>query len=83
MELKEELKMRLIEQLNLEGMTPADIADDTELFGDSLGLDSIDALEIIVLVDNYYGLNVSDPELGKKIFRSVNTLAEFIEESRN
>lgn len=78
MELIEELKEKLIEQLNLEEMKPADIADDAPLFGEGLGLDSIDALEIIVLLDSHYGINVSNPEEGKEIFYSVETLANFI-----
>lgn len=78
MTLKEELKVKLIEQLNLEEMTPADIADDAPLFGEGLGLDSIDALEIIVLLDTHYGINVANPEEGKAIFQSVDTLAAYI-----
>ena len=82
MELKEELKAKLIEQLNLEEVSPEDIADDAPLFGEGLGLDSIDALEIIVLLDNHYGISVSNPEEGKKIFQSIDSLAAHIEEHR-
>ncbi|SMD32179.1 acyl carrier protein [Reichenbachiella faecimaris] len=78
MTLKEELKVKLIEQLNLEELTPEDIADDAALFGAGLGLDSIDALEIIVLLDTHYGINVANPEEGKEIFQSVDTLASYI-----
>lgn len=78
MTLKEELKVKLIEQLNLEEMTPEDIADDAALFGEGLGLDSIDALEIIVLLDTHYGINVANPEEGREIFQSVDTLANYI-----
>lgn len=78
-ELKETLKANIIEQLNLEDLTPADIQDDAPLFGENgLGLDSIDALEFIVLLDSYYGIKVSDPNEGKEIFQSVNTLADYI-----
>lgn len=78
-DLKENLKAQIIEQLNLEDLTPADIQDDAPLFGDQgLGLDSIDALEFIVLLDSNYGIKISDPNEGKEIFRSVNTLADYI-----
>ncbi|WP_294670823.1 phosphopantetheine-binding protein [uncultured Fluviicola sp.] len=78
-DLKENLKAQIIEQLNLEDLTPADIQDDAPLFGDQgLGLDSIDALEFIVLLDSNYGIKISDPNEGKEIFQSVNTLADYI-----
>ncbi len=78
-DLKENLKAQIIEQLNLEDLTPADIRDDAPLFGDQgLGLDSIDALEFIVLLDSNYGIKISDPNEGKEIFQSVNTLADYI-----
>lgn len=82
MTLKDEIKAQLIEQLNLEDLTIADIEDDAPLFGDGLGLDSIDALELIVLLDTHFGIKVADPEQGKEIFTSVNTMAEFVEKNR-
>lgn len=81
-ELKEELKSKIIEQLNLEDVTVSEIADDEVLFGDGLGLDSIDALELIVMLDKDYGIKLTDPKDGKKIFESVNTMAAFIEANR-
>lgn len=79
-ELKEQLKAQIIEQLNLEDLTPADIADDLILFSEEgLGLDSIDALEFIVLLETHYGLKLTDPSQGKDVFKSVNSLVEFIE----
>jgi len=78
-DLKIKLKEQLIEHLNLEEFSVKDIADDLPLFGDGLGLDSIDALEIIVMLDNKFNIKISDPEEGAKIFQSVNTIAEFIE----
>ena len=81
-ELKAELKSKIIEQLNLEDVTVAEIADDEVLFGDGLGLDSIDALELIVMLDKDYGIKLTDPKDGKKIFESVNTMAAFIEANR-
>ena len=78
-DLKENLKAQIIEQLNLEDLTPADIQDDAPLFGDQgLVLDSIDALEFIVLLDSNYGIKIADPNEGKEIFQSVNTLAAYI-----
>ena len=78
-DLKENLKAQIIEQLNLEDLTPADIQDDAPLFGDQgLGLDSIDALEFIVLLDSNYGIKIADPNEGKEIFQSVKTLAAYI-----
>lgn len=82
-ELKENLKVQIIEQLNLEDLTPADIQDDTILFGDEgLGLDSIDALEFIVLLESNYGIKIADPSEGRDIFQSVNSLAAYIEKNR-
>lgn len=82
-DLKETLKAQIIEQLNLEDLTPADIQDDAPLFGnDGLGLDSIDALEFIVLLESYYDIKVADPNEGKEIFQSVNTLAAYIEKNQ-
>lgn len=81
-DLKEELKGKIIEVLNLEDISLADIQDDDALFGDGLGLDSIDALELIVLMDKAYGIKLSDPKQGKSIFQSVATMAEFIAANR-
>ena len=82
-ELKETLKAQIIEQLNLEDLTPADIANDAPLFGnDGLGLDSIDALEFIVLLESYYDIKVADPSEGKEIFHSVDSLAAYIEKNK-
>ena len=81
-ELKEELKAKIIDQLNLEDVSLADIADDDALFGDGLGLDSIDALELIVMLDKDYGIRLSDPKEGKKIFESVQVMADYIEAHR-
>lgn len=80
--LKLELKEKIIENLNLEDMTPADIENDDTLFGDGLGLDSIDALELIVMLDKDYGIKLSDPKQGKVIFESIDTMAKYISENR-
>ncbi|KJD33755.1 acyl carrier protein [Tamlana sedimentorum] len=80
--LKQELKESLVEQLNLEDITPAEIADDDMLFGDGLGLDSIDALELIVMLDKTYGIKLTDPKQGRAIFESINTMSAYIAEHR-
>lgn len=78
-QLIQELKDQLIEALNLEEITPGDIETDAPLFGDEgLGLDSIDALEIILILERNYGLRIENPAEGKQIFYSVRTLAEYI-----
>lgn len=81
--LKIELKEKIIENLNLEDLTVDDIQDNDTLFGDGLGLDSIDALELIVILDKDYGIKVSDPKKGKTIFESINSMAQFITDNRN
>ncbi len=78
----DKLKAEIIEVLNLEGMSPSDIDADAPLFGAALGLDSIDALELIVLLDKNYGVKVINPEEGKEIFESVNTMAHYIKSNR-
>ncbi|MGO1244073.1 MAG: phosphopantetheine-binding protein [Sphingobacterium sp.] len=81
-ELKEELKGKIIEVLNLEDVASTDIQDDDALFGEGLGLDSIDALELIVLMDKDYGIKLSDPKNGKAIFESITTMASYISQNR-
>ena len=78
----EELKQQIIEALNLEDITPSDIQDDAPLFGEGLGLDSIDALELFVLLDKQYGIKLKDKEEGTQVFRSVNSMAAYIEAHR-
>lgn len=73
-----ELKKKMIEVLNLEDMQPDDIDNDVPLFGEGLGLDSIDALELIVMMERSYGIKIKDPAAGKEIFKSVNTMADYI-----
>ncbi len=80
--LIEKLKTEIVTQLNLEHIKPADIGTDDPLFGDGLGLDSIDALELIVLLDQNYGLSIDDPEKGRTIFKSVRTMAEYIQANK-
>lgn len=81
-ELKNKLKKQIIEALNLEEITPEEIDDQEALFGEGLGLDSIDALELIVLLEKNYGIRLSDPKEGKAIFKNISTIAEFVEKNR-
>ena len=76
--LIQDLKEEIIEALNLEDMEPEDIDENEALFGDGLGLDSIDALELIVLLEKNYGIKIEDPKQGKDIFHSVKSMAEYI-----
>jgi acyl carrier protein len=80
--LMADLKEQIIEQLNLQDVKPEDIGDDQALFGEGLGLDSIDALELIVLLQQKYKVKLSNAEDGPRIFRSVRTIAGFIESSK-
>jgi acyl carrier protein len=81
-ELKLQLKKQIIEFLNLTDLTPEDIKDDAELFGEGLGLDSIDSLELIVLLNREYGITIKDPKEGRKVLIDVNTMADYIQEHR-
>jgi acyl carrier protein len=82
-QLVENLKTQIIEQLNLADLKPSDIDPNAPLFGDGLGLDSIDALELIVLLEKHYNLKIADPKDGKEIFFSINSLADFIIKNKN
>ncbi|HEY3861695.1 MAG TPA: phosphopantetheine-binding protein [Verrucomicrobiae bacterium] len=81
--LLNELKASIIESLRLENITPAQIADDSPLFGGGLGLDSIDALELVVMLEQKYGIVIKDIEEGRPAFKSVRTLADFIQARRS
>ena len=81
-ELILELKNRILEALKLEDMTPEDIDSDAPLFKDGLGLDSIDALELMLLLEKNYGIKLKSPAAGKDIFKSVRTMAEYVAANR-
>lgn len=81
-ELITNLKQQIIEALNLEEIGPEDIDSDAPLFNDGLGLDSIDALELVILLEREYGIRMEDPKAHKEVFTSVRTLAQFIEKNR-
>ncbi|MCH5716306.1 phosphopantetheine-binding protein [Niabella hibiscisoli] len=81
-ELIYQLKQQIIKQLNLSGKTPEDIGDDDPLFVEGLGLDSIDALELIVLLQQEYNIKLKNAEEGQTIFRSITTMADYILEQQ-
>ena len=81
-DLKLDLKKLVIKTANLEDMTPEEIVDAEPLFVEGLGLDSIDALELSVALELDYGINISDSEVAKAAFRSIDTLTQFVTENR-
>lgn len=81
-QIVKELKEHLVRELNLEDINPEDIETDAPLFGDGLGLDSIDALEIILILEKYYGVKLTNSAEAKPVFYSVATLAEYIVKNR-
>ena len=81
-ELILQLKNNIIQVLNLEDLTPAEIDNDAPLFGEGLGLDSIDALELIVMMEKEYGIKLKNPAEGQEIFKSINVMAQYISDHR-
>ncbi len=82
MTLNEQLKKLLIDELNLEEVTPDDIQDDMPLFGEGLGLDSLDAVELVVILEKHFGIQVKSLEEGRTAFQSINALAAYVQERR-
>ncbi|HOA37967.1 MAG TPA: phosphopantetheine-binding protein [Flavihumibacter sp.] len=81
-DFKRSLKLQIIESLNLQGMQPEEIDDAAPLFGDGLGLDSIDSLELIVLLERNYGIKIHDPREGRRVFESIDVMANYIQAHR-
>lgn len=81
-DLKTTLKQQIIDSLNLQGMKPADIDDNAPLFGEGLGLDSIDSLELMVLLERNYGIKIEDAREGRKILTSVQTMSDYIQQNQ-
>ncbi|MDF7823369.1 phosphopantetheine-binding protein [Pontiellaceae bacterium B12227] len=79
-EIREKLKVLLVDQLALDDVTPEEIEDDSELFGEGLGLDSLDAVEIVVMLQRNFNLEVKDMEKNREIFRTIGTLADYVYE---
>jgi len=75
----DKLKTILVKELNLEELTPEDIDDNAPLFGEGLGLDSLDAVELVVILQKHFGVEIKDMEEGRSAFQSVNALAAYIE----
>ncbi len=80
--LKQEVKTKLIEFLNLSPLKPEEIDDDAPLFREGLALDSIDSLELIVMLKRVYGITIQDPKEGRKIMTNINTMVEYIQKHR-
>lgn len=81
-ELKQQIKEMIVRDLKLQGSEASDIKDDAPLFEEGLGLDSLDAVELVVLVQKHFGVQIEDMDEGQIAFRSVNALADFINERR-
>lgn len=81
-QLKQQVKEQIIKFLNLNNVKPEDIKDDEPLFGEGLGLDSIDSIELFVMLSREYGINIQDPKEGRKILTTVNTMVDYIEQHR-
>lgn len=82
-EIRKKLKELLVENLSLEDVSPEEIKDDEILFGEGLGLDSLDAVEIVVLLQRNFGIEVKDMKEGQKIFYSIDTLANYVYENKD
>jgi len=80
-QIRKTLKEMIVKDLSLEDIKPEDISDDEILFGEGLGLDSLDAVEIVVLLQRNFGLEVKDMNKGKEIFYSIDTLANYVYEN--
>lgn len=82
-EIRQRLKELLIENLNLQDVTVEQISDDSPLFGGDIGLDSLDAVEIVVILQRHFGVEIKDMDIGRRVFQSIRVLAEYIYEKTN
>ena len=82
-DLKNQLKLQIIDALNLQGMKPEDIGDTTPLFAGGLGLDSIDSLELMVLLDSKYGIKIDNAAEGRNVLSSVQSMADYIQSRKS
>jgi acyl carrier protein len=81
-DIKLELKKQIIQELNLQEISVEDIKDDAPLFVEGLGLDSIDALELVVIMEKYYGVKIPNEIVGREALQSINSMAEYIVKER-
>ena len=82
-DIRQKLKTLLVENLNLQGVTVEQIKDDARLFGGDIGLDSLDAVEIVVILQRHFGVEIKDMDVGRKVFQSVNSLADYVYEKKH
>lgn len=81
--MKQQLKEIIIDELKIQGVSPADIGDTDPLFGDGLGLDSLDAVELVVVIQKHFGVQIADMDEGRKAFESIESLAAYITAHKN
>ena len=82
LELKKHLKLLIVEELRITHVNPDDITDTEPIFGERLGLDSIDAVEVVYLLEKHFGIAIKDMKEARPALQSINALSSFIEESR-
>ena len=83
MSLERELKEKIISTLDLADLTPDQMGDEDRLVGGEFGIDSIDVLELVILVEKDYGVSINSKEVGEKVFSSIRSLAEYVREQKN